>query len=99
MPQQSLLNDHMGTLVIVIRPPDHMEGREHTEVQVSVETKTRPLSTAYVSSIIGTETDYLDTLVTAVTMAWAYGERPLDVRRAAAGVMKVARQHRRDTEF
>lgn len=99
MPQQSLLEDTMGTMEISLRPPDHMEGREHLEILVSVGYKRRPPSTILATQFVGIETDYLDTFLAAVVMTWAYGERPSDVRKAGTDVMRLARKHRRAHEF
>lgn len=82
----------MGDLRVLLRPPD--AARPHTEVIVSVSLSNRsdpwPI---WVGTLVGSETDFLQTLVTDVVNAWAYGERPKDVAKAAIAVRKAAVAH------
>lgn len=100
MPQQSILPDHppMTGLTIELRAPVPGE-RDCTDVWVAVGYGHRSPSTVWIAGFPGVEADYLDTVVTAATTAYLYGETGRDVAKACADVKKMSRMHARRSTF
>ena len=100
MPQQSLLPDHppMTGLRLEFRAPEPGV-RDATEVWIAVRRKGGEWTTYTVLTLPGIEADLLLTLASETVSAWAYGERPKDVRSAAAAVKKQAKAHAAAHEF
>lgn len=100
MPQLRILPDdsQMTALRIVLRAP-RPAVNDHTLLEVSVGVDYQPVMPCYGTSLVGIETDYLDTMVTAAATSWAYEATRKDVQRALASVKRLARLHRQAHEF
>lgn len=99
MPQQSLLNDHpaMTRLELRIKSFPHTKHPDQVDIEIRCAVGSEAVKTRYVCSLTHNERDYLNTMVTEVTMAYMYGETPRDLCVAAASVRKLARFHEHST--
>lgn len=100
MPQLKILpeDSQMTELRIVLRAP-RAPDREHTDLEVSVGVNHQPVMPCYGTSLPGIEVDYLNTIVEAAVMSWAYEGTRKDVQKALAAVKRLARMHRNAHEF
>lgn len=101
MPQLNLLDarESMTAVSVTIFQPEPGTFSTDLEVRVSVAKGHGDPFTVWAAGLTGIESDFLQTLVSEVVTAWAYGERPRDVVLAAQAVRKQAREHKAAHEF
>lgn len=95
MPQNSLFPEHQPPpiLRLELRGSDLTVGRQHLEVAVMCPQRESLDGLVHLGRYPGIESDFLPTLVTEVSLAWAFGEGLRDIRRAATDVKKCATAH------
>lgn len=95
MPQQSLLDEYppMTRLKIEVESYPATPYPDQVCIIVGVATGSGDVKTRWVNYLQGVGRDYLDTLIETITMTFMYGERPVDVARAAQDVHRLSKKH------
>lgn len=101
MPQQSILPEFPAMTSLSIRVDSFPLTATADTVRVTVQVGVGggdPASTI-VPVLLGTEADYLATIISEATSAFMYGETVSDVRRAVKDAWGQARVHGVQTQF